>query len=182
MAGSHVFHGSPADLRSPERLGRLEVGRVVDLSLEGITASDVLDVGTGSAVFAEEFAARGLRVAGVDGSPEMLGLARGYVPSGDFRLAQAEVLPFPAAAFDLVFMGRMLHETDDAETALREARRVARQRVAVLEWPYLSEEHGPPLEVRLSSERLNVLAAKAGFPLAADVLPLTHWVLYRLSV
>lgn len=182
MPGSHVFHGSPADLRSPERLARLEVGRVVDLSLEGLVAKDMLDVGTGSAVFAEAFAARGLRVAGVDGSPEMLALARGYVPGGDFRLGQAEALPFPFAAFDLVFMGRMLHETDDPEAALREARRVARKRVAVLEWPYLSEEHGPPLEVRLSRERLDELAVKAGFAQGADVLPLAHLVLYRLSV
>lgn len=182
MAESHRYHGSAADLRSPEKLARLEVGRVVDLSLEGMTASDMLDVGTGTAVFAEAFAARGLRVAGVDGSSEMLALARGYVLTGDFRLAQAEVLPFPSGAFDLVFMGRMLHETDDAEAALAEARRVARQRVAVLEWPYLSEEHGPPLEVRLSSERLDQLAAKAGFPRGADMLPLMHWVFYRLSV
>ena len=182
MAESHRFHGSPADLRSPDKLARLEVGRVVDLSLEGMTASDMLDVGTGSAVFAEAFAVRGLRVAGVDGSPEMLALARGYVPSGDFRLAQAEALPFPSGAFDLVFMGRMLHETDDAEVALREARRVARQRVAVLEWPYLSEEHGPPLEVRLNVERLDQLAAKAGFARGAEMIPLAHLVLYRLTV
>jgi ubiquinone/menaquinone biosynthesis C-methylase UbiE len=182
MAEAHVFHGSPADLRSPDKVAHLEVGRVVDLSLEGIAAGDMLDVGTGSAVFAEAFAARGLRVAGVDGNSEMLTLARGFVPAGDFRLAQAEALPFPAHTFDLVFMGRMLHETDDAVAALREARRVARQRVAVLEWPYLLEEHGPPLEVRLSAERLNELAAKAGYRLGADALPLTHWVLYRLSV
>ncbi|MDP3045856.1 MAG: class I SAM-dependent methyltransferase [Chloroflexota bacterium] len=182
MAESHRYHGSAADLRSPEKLARLEVGRVVDLSLEGMTASDMLDVGTGTAVFAEAFAARGLRVAGVDGSSEMLALARGYVLTGDFRLAQAEVLPFPSGAFDLVFMGRMLHETDDAEAALAEARRVARQRVAVLEWPYLSEEHGPPLEVRLSRERLGELAAKAGFARGVEAVSLAHLVLYRLSV
>ena len=101
MAGSHVFHGSPVDLRSPDKLARLEVGRVVDLSLEGIAAGDMLDVGTGSAVFAEAFAARGLRVTGVDGNCEMLTLARGFVPAGDFRLARAEALPFPAIPYRL---------------------------------------------------------------------------------
>jgi methylase of polypeptide subunit release factors len=47
------FRGDPARLRSPERLEQLEVERVVELSLEGITAGSVLDVGTGTGVFAE---------------------------------------------------------------------------------------------------------------------------------
>ncbi len=112
---------------------------------------------------------------------EMLALARGYVPSGDFRLAPAEALPFDSGAFDLVFLGRMLHETADRVAALKEARRVARQRVAVLEWPYLSEEHGPPLEDRLSSDSMAELARLAGFARKPDVMPLAHMVLYRLD-
>ncbi len=182
MAEPHHFHGLAADLRSPGRLARLEVGRVVDLSLEGIIAKDMLDVGTGSAIFAEAFAACGLRVAGVDGSEEMLALARGYVPGGDFRLAPAEALPFAPRAFDLVFLGQMLHEANDPVAALKEARRVARQRVSVLEWPYLSETQGPPLEERLSSERIAELAARAGFTRQPEALPLAQLVLYRLAV
>jgi len=34
-------------------------------------------------------------------------------------------MPFPDGAFDLVFMGLLLHEADDNLAALREAQRVA---------------------------------------------------------
>ena len=41
------FDGKVERLRSPERVQRLEVDRVVDLCLEGDEIRDVLDVGTG---------------------------------------------------------------------------------------------------------------------------------------
>jgi ubiquinone/menaquinone biosynthesis C-methylase UbiE len=174
------FHGHPRDLRSPERLERLEVGRVVDLCLEGITAVSVLDAGAGSGIFAEAFAARGLVVAGIDVNPEMVALARRYVPQADLRVAPLEAVPFDDEAFDLVFMGHVLHEADDPVKALREARRVARQRVAVLEWPHEPARSGPPLAQRLSSEAVANLAAQAGLA-KLDITPLSHMVLYRLN-
>ncbi len=59
-------------------------------------------------------------------------------------------------------MGLVLHETDDAAQALAEARRVARLRVAVLEWPYRDDEMGPPLAHRLSAEAVPTLRARPG--------------------
>ena len=42
-------------LRDPERVARMEVPRVVDLSLEGIPLNGrVLDIGSGSGLFSEE--------------------------------------------------------------------------------------------------------------------------------
>ena len=73
-----------------------------------------LDIGTGTGVFAEAFAARGLQVAGVDASADMIALARGFVPQGRFEVAPAEALPFADQTFDLVFLGLVLHEADDA--------------------------------------------------------------------
>ena len=57
------FAGSPGMLHSPERLALLEIERVVSLCLEEFPAASVLDVGTGSGLFAKGFAARGLEVA-----------------------------------------------------------------------------------------------------------------------
>lgn len=168
-------------LRSPERLALLEVDRVIESSLAGTEARTLLDVGTGSGVFAEAFAVRGLIVAGVDVSPEMVAAARTHVPHGKFRLASAESLPFEAGSFDVVFLGLVLHEADDASRALAEARRVARQRVAVLEWPYRNDEHGPPLAHRLSPEVIEAAARQVGFQ-EVRVEPLSHMVLFRLQV
>ena len=167
------FQGNADRLRSPERIERLEVRNVVTMSLQGLAAASVLDVGTGTGLFAEAFAAAGAAVTGIDTNVDLLALARQHVPAGEFREALAEMLPFAAGSFDLVFFGVVLHETDDPLAALMEARRVARQRVAVLEWPYRDEPHGPPLAHRLSPERINDLASRAGFS-TVQRLQLTH--------
>jgi ubiquinone/menaquinone biosynthesis C-methylase UbiE len=151
-------------LRDPERIALLEVERVINLSLENLAgAQSVLDVGTGSGLFAEQFAARGMRVTGLDVNPDMLPVAQQYVPSGSFQEGIAEKIPFPDGSFDLVFMGLLLHETDDVLLALNEAHRVALKRLAILEWPNEEQSYGPPLEHRLSFEKITSFAIQAGF-------------------
>lgn len=102
-------------LRLPERLERLEVARVVDLSLVEGKIQKVLDVGTGSGVFAEAFVARGLTVAGIDENPRMLEAAKSFVPQADLRQASAEALPFPDGEFDLAFIGLVLQLSQVSE-------------------------------------------------------------------
>jgi ubiquinone/menaquinone biosynthesis C-methylase UbiE len=151
-------------LRDPERVARLEVNRVIDLILNhynGITS--VLDVGTGSGLFAEAFALKKLQVTGVDANPEMVKASSHFVPSGTFQEAIAEKLPFHDRSFDVVFMGLVLHETDKTLAAVQEAFRVSRSGLAILEWPYETGPIGPPLEHRLSSENITTLAQSAGF-------------------
>lgn len=176
----HRFHGQARDLRAPDRVERLEVGRVAALSLEGLDIASALDVGTGSGIFAEAFAGLGLEVTAVDVDPEMLLVAAEYVPGAEFRKARAEELPFADSSFDLVFLGHVLHETDRPVQALQEARRVARRRVVVLEWPYREGEHGPPLAHRLSRAVVESLAKEAGFA-AVESVQLTHMDMYRLG-
>ncbi|MFZ1041322.1 MAG: class I SAM-dependent methyltransferase, partial [Anaerolineales bacterium] len=140
----------------------------------------VLDVGTGSGIFAETFSKAGLEVVGVDANLEMLEAARKLVPGVRFEDAIAESLHFPDAAYDLVFMGLLLHETDDRLQAIQEAARVARQRVVVLEWPYKEQEIGPGVNERLSEKQVTDLAAQAGLKVKR-VLPLHSLILYVLE-
>ena len=169
-----------ARLRSPERRALLEVERVVSLTLEGGGAQTALDVGSGSGMFAEELAQQGLTVAGVDVSPEMVAIAQELAPKVTFRQAAAEQLPYPDASFDLVFMGVVLHETDDALAALKEARRVAVQRVCILEWRDEDQPFGPPRTDRIPAEKMNSLAMQAGFA-QIEAIRLQNLVLYRLT-
>lgn len=166
MTRKHRHHrryaGTVRKLRAAARLARLEPERVVSQSLARLRASSVLDVGTGSGVFAQAFSKRSLAVAGLDPSPAMLRAARRHVPGGRFVRGVAEKLPFGERSFDVVFLGLVLHECDDALQALREARRVARKRVAILEWPFRREEAGPPLPHRLPARRILALARRAG--------------------
>jgi ubiquinone/menaquinone biosynthesis C-methylase UbiE len=141
----------------------MEVERVVEVILQRWKPVSALDVGTGTAVFAEAFARQGLTVSGNDVNQEMVEEASRHVPNGTFRVAPAEALPFDNHSFDVVFLGHVLHEADDPVQALREAKRVSTKGVAILEWPYREEEHGPPVDHRLTVEQTDQIALKAGF-------------------
>ena len=84
--------------------------------------------------------------------------------------------------FNLVFFGLVLHESDEPLKVLQEARRVARQRVCILEWPYRdNESFGPPLAHRLNPTGIANLARQAGFTSVKNI-SLTHLSFYRLTV
>ncbi len=153
---------------------------MVALSLEGLAVESVLDAGTGTGIFAEAFANNGLVVTGIDTNAELLLHAREYAPGARFEEAPAEQLPFDDGAFDLVFLGHVLHETDDPLAALREARRVARQRVAILEWPYREQPYGPPLAHRVAPAKVIELATRAGFS-QVEHIELDQMDFYRLA-
>ena len=174
------FNGGIEKLRSPERVARLEVERVVDLCLAGAEIKSVLDVGTGSGLFAEAFFKRGVTVVGIDANPDMLPVARDYVPKADFRQAEAERLPFPDDSFDLVFMGLLLHESDEPIEVLQETLRVTRERVCILEWPYIEGEFGPPLAHRVKPADLIRYAQQAAFKKIVNQ-ELTNLTLYQLT-
>jgi ubiquinone/menaquinone biosynthesis C-methylase UbiE len=176
-----IYKGTPEQLRLPERIARLDIERVSELCLEGIYVTKMLDVGTGSGVFAEAFALRNINVTGIDSSSEMVAMASKQVPDAVFKEGTAESLPFKNKSFDLVFLGTVLHESDDPVLALKEAKRVATSRVAVLEWPYIDEPFGPPLSHRLLPETVREFALKAGLD-KFEVIPLSHTVLYRIEV
>jgi SAM-dependent methyltransferase len=60
----------------------------------------VLDVGSGAGVVAGAAAARGAAVVGLDGSEQMVALARRTYPGVQFRRGDAHQLPFPDGSFD----------------------------------------------------------------------------------
>jgi ubiquinone/menaquinone biosynthesis C-methylase UbiE len=175
------FSGDITRLRSAERVERLEVERVLQLCLEGGSYKDVLDVGTGSGLFAEGFAGHSMVVTGIDANPEMLPAARSYVPQGSFLQATAEELPFAQGSFDLAFYGLVLHEADDPLRVLHAAHRVSLKHVCVLEWPYREQTFGPPMEDRLSPPRLEELFHQAGFT-QWECIRLKNTDLYRLEL
>jgi ubiquinone/menaquinone biosynthesis C-methylase UbiE len=179
MSDDRVYH-DVGKLRSPERLARLEVDRDVTTSLEGLLVRTVLDIGTGSGIFAEAFAGRGLVVTGVDVQEAMLEAARAYVPGARFEQAASEDLPFADDSFDLCFLGLVLHETKRPLRAVQEAHRACVLRTAVLEWPYLEQALGPPLDDRMKPAEVLGLAASAGFG-RAKAVSLTHLTLFLLD-
>ncbi len=181
MVNERVYNQKINKLRSPNRIKLIEIERVVELSLENIRIKNVLDVGTGSGLFAEAFASKKLQVNGIDINQEMIEAVKEIVPGGEFLTAPAESIPYPDKSFDLVFLGHVLHETDSPLKALREAKRVAKNRIVILEWPYIEEEAGPPLQHRISLEKISELSYKAGLK-NIEIFQLKHMVLNRIDI
>jgi ubiquinone/menaquinone biosynthesis C-methylase UbiE len=173
-----AYNLDPGKLRTKERLENLEPERAAGLCLEGVSIRSVLDVGTGTGVFAEEFYRLNLSVTGTDISPEMINTAKEFIPNGNFKLGKAEELPFEDKSFDLVFMGLVFHELDEQLKTLQEAKRAAVKEVAILEWQFIDEESGPPLNHRLSEEYVIKMAEQAGL-VKPEVIPLKKLVLYK---
>ena len=166
-------------LRHAGRIKELEVERVVDLCLEASSIKSLLDIGTGSGLFAEAFDARGLTVAGIDPDPEMIAAARAYLEAFELEVASAEKLPFADNTFDACFLGMVLHEVSKPARALKEAHRVAAKLVAVLEWPYPGPEDPEPPARRLKRSEIEAMARKAGFE-EILVRPMQNTVLYLM--
>jgi len=141
----------------------------------------ILDVGTGSGVFAEAFFNKNILVSGIDSNPEMLEAAKSYLPSCSFEVASAKALPFSDKSFDMLFMGLVFHEVDNYKKVIEEGKRVAIKQVAVLEWNYTLQSFGPPLEHRLRPEFLEQLSKEVGFT-QLEIIPITNLVLYLFKI
>jgi 2-polyprenyl-6-hydroxyphenyl methylase/3-demethylubiquinone-9 3-methyltransferase len=91
---------------------------------------DLLDVGCGGGLLAEEFARLGCRVTGIDRSLPTLEAARAHATSAglaiDYREGSADALPFDAARFDVVSCCDVLEHVDDPAAVLAEIARVLR--------------------------------------------------------
>jgi len=167
-------------LRSTERVKRLEVERVVELCLQGTAINSILDIGTGSGLFAEAFSKFGISVTGIDLNEEILETAKEYLPNNDFKIGSAENIPFDDGTFDAAFFGLVFHEVDDYKKAMLEAYRVARLHTFILEWQYKVEDFGPPIEHRLESKFIKDLALTAGYK-SFTTIPLSNLILYKFN-
>lgn len=98
--------------------------------------TNYLDIGCGAGLAARLAAARGAKDSGLDAAENLLAIAKSRVPSGDFRLGDMEVLPFPDRSFDLVSGFNSFQYAANPAAALAEARRVAKLggTVVIMTW------------------------------------------------
>lgn len=176
-----LYKGDISHLRNPQRLKIVEVERVVELSLEKIFVTKVLDIGCGTGLFAESFFLRNLEVTAIDINQSMIENAKKHIPFVNFMSIPAEKLPFEDKSFDLVFIGLMLHESNDPAAVLREALRVASIRVAILEWKYEDESIGPPLSQRIKPDFIKKMAREKNREVVVTSKNLTYLILYLID-
>ncbi len=102
-------------------------GVVADLSREaGLHAgSRVLDVGCGTGNYARALQeTTGCAISGIEPSDQMRQRAGGAAPWTALAAGSAEVLPFPDAAFDLVYSTDVIHHVGDRAAYFAEVTRV----------------------------------------------------------
>jgi ubiquinone/menaquinone biosynthesis C-methylase UbiE len=111
-----------------QRLPHAGLRERMDMTIEllGDGGSRVLDVGMGPGRTLLELDRRGWKISGVDGSAEMVAIAKRRIPVASERLLQArlERLPFPDASFDAVVATGVVEYVDPHEVALSEISRV----------------------------------------------------------
>jgi ubiquinone/menaquinone biosynthesis C-methylase UbiE len=107
----------------------------------------VLDVGCGTGVASEPFAANGFPVTGIDPSDAMLEAAKQRLPHATLVKGEAEALPFPNERFDVAINAQTYHFVDRAR-ALAEAFRVLRRGGIVAVWWKNLMAHDPVKELR----------------------------------
>jgi SAM-dependent methyltransferase len=86
----------------------------------------LLDAGCGAGGFLVRAKKRGVQVAGIDATAELLGVARRRLPGVDLRQGELEDLPYDSEAFDVVTGFNSFQYAANPVNALSEARRVVR--------------------------------------------------------
>jgi len=86
----------------------------------------LLEIGCGTGLFLEQLYQMGFDVAGIDSSPAMIMAARKRLANrADLHLGDGELPPYGDNEFDYAFLWSVLEFTENPETMLAEAGRVA---------------------------------------------------------
>lgn len=101
------------------------VGPLLD-ALGNLEGCDFLDIACGTGEVAAAAVRRGARAQGIDFAETMVAQARDKFSALEFRLGDAQELPFEAASFDAAACGFGFPYFADPDQALRSARRVLR--------------------------------------------------------
>jgi ubiquinone/menaquinone biosynthesis C-methylase UbiE len=157
---AHSFDDSAAYERFMGRWSRA-VGTEFLAWLAPPASTNWLDVGCGTGIFTELIVdtCHPADVVAVDPSASQIEHARRQpkLRQATFRVADAQALPFPAAAFDVVVSALVINFVPDRPRALTEMRRVTRAQglVAGYVWDF-SAELSPSWPLRAGMRRVGV--------------------------
>jgi 2-polyprenyl-6-hydroxyphenyl methylase / 3-demethylubiquinone-9 3-methyltransferase len=129
LGGSWWDEGSPLRLLHGITPGRLAYFRDVLARQRAIAKCGLraLDIGCGGGFLAEEFAALGCQVTGIDPSAASIEAARAHAAGRglriDYRVGCGERLPAPDSAYDLAYCCDVLEHVSDADRVISETAR-----------------------------------------------------------
>ncbi|APV45381.1 Methyltransferase domain-containing protein [Dehalogenimonas formicexedens] len=170
MTDAHFDISKAARLDNPGRIAEL---RIPDLlrDIGGVKTGMVcVDLGCGTGTFTLPLAGMAGdsgKVFAVDDSAEMLGILGSRNPPGNVVTIKADFIGtgLENGIADFCLTAFILHETRHPEKLLAEAYRLLKPGGILLavEWRPDYESHGPPLNIRISAERMETMFGVAGF-------------------
>jgi len=109
MNEKHFSAESMAKLRSEKRITFLDPKLIVSKCIEisNFSSGKVLDIGTGTGLFAEQFQNKGFNVTGIDDNEIMVKEAKRLLPTSHFIQASADKIPFKDNEFDFSLMAHL---------------------------------------------------------------------------
>ncbi len=174
-----------ARLLSAEREKALSPKRLLEDA--GLKEGDTFaDIGCGPGFFTIPAAAivgeKG-KVFAVDTQQAMLDQLKARKPPKNVTLVRSgeSSIPLEGSSADLVLIAFVLHEAERKGVFLKEIKRITRPKgsVLIIDWKRKKEEHGPPIEERLTGKAVKELLREAGFRgIKAFSLNASH---YRVS-
>lgn len=149
-------------LRDPERLEQLKMDEVMR-QLVSPEINSAVDVGAGTGVYTEALRQAGVsEIIAVDVSEKMLEELIRWTPNVRTIQADASYVPLDDNCVDLALSAFCLHEVDDALTALTQWKRLARRRLAVIDWIPYDDPENPRASRHLPIEEIHALGRRAG--------------------
>jgi ubiquinone/menaquinone biosynthesis C-methylase UbiE len=95
--------------------------------LGNIKGKRILDLGCGPGIHAKKLFDMGAKIKGIDISKELIELARKEAPEIEFKLGDAEKLPYKNSEFDIVVSSLVLCHLKNWGKVLREVKRVLKR-------------------------------------------------------
>jgi ubiquinone/menaquinone biosynthesis C-methylase UbiE len=145
---------------------------------EGMTVAD-LACGPGFFVvpLAKAVGEKG-RIYAVDKSQVMLeylksNIARTKTNAEIVKIIEADVskTSIPSSSCDIVFFANILHDLDNPEAFLNEAKRISKPHAILvdIDWKDVNNGFGPPLEVRMSETKAKTILADNGLFIQSNI-------------
>jgi SAM-dependent methyltransferase len=125
-------------------------------------ATRLLDIGCGSGYAAAMARALGASVTGIDITPELIEIARGRVPDGDFRVGTMDSLPYADDSFDAAVAFNAFQFAADPGDAVREAARTVKPGGLVAATTFAEPERNESTALHLALEPLRESAPGRG--------------------
>jgi len=174
-------------LNSPERQKRLPPQKILNI-LSPKTGSVIADVGCGigflSIPAAKMLGPKG-RVIAMDISDVMLGDIEKRIKQENItniipKKSREYEFPLDDASVDMAIIVNVLHEVDDKVRFMKEVARILKRsgRIGIVEWDIKDTGYGPPLEERISHDKMMHYLSASGLRFTISHVISDSFVMY----